>query len=142
MRQLVKQNVLQSLGTENFRPSIAAMCVAAIACAELPTQQWPDVITVLMSNVTNPASTEPLKESSLETLGYVCQDIDPKVRRNLNIKFFRIVKIVKFDCTGARDAGQQCPDGHRAWHAQGGDVGPCPTRRYECPAQLVGVYEE
>ncbi|MFH4979402.1 hypothetical protein AB6A40_006111 [Gnathostoma spinigerum] len=76
VRLLVKQNVIQTLGTEPFRPSIASQCVAAIACAEIPAGQWPDVINRLMQNVISPASTEMLKESSLEALGYICQDIN------------------------------------------------------------------
>ncbi|EFP13159.1 hypothetical protein CRE_21650 [Caenorhabditis remanei] len=36
VREQVKQNVTGTLGTEPSRPSIAAQCVAAIACAELP----------------------------------------------------------------------------------------------------------
>ena len=36
------------------------------------------MISLLKSNVTEPQSGEMLKESSLETLGYICQDIDPR----------------------------------------------------------------
>uniref|UniRef100_A0A915AY70 Importin N-terminal domain-containing protein n=1 Tax=Parascaris univalens TaxID=6257 RepID=A0A915AY70_PARUN len=75
VRHFVKQNVLHTLGTEAFRPSIAAQCVAAIACAEIPSQQWPEVITWLQHNITS-TSTEMLKESCLEALGYICQDIN------------------------------------------------------------------
>ncbi|XP_033729110.1 importin subunit beta-1-like isoform X1 [Pecten maximus] len=78
-RSLIKQNVLASLGTESIRPSSAAQCVAYIACAELPTGLWPDLITVLTSNVTSPGSTEIMKESALEAIGYICQDIDPDI---------------------------------------------------------------
>ncbi|KAK6730541.1 hypothetical protein RB195_007167 [Necator americanus] len=79
IRTQVKVLVVQTLGTEPFRPSIAAQCVAAIACAELPSGHWPDVIDALRTSVTNPASSASLKESSLETLGYICQDIDASV---------------------------------------------------------------
>ncbi|CAB3408559.1 unnamed protein product [Caenorhabditis bovis] len=82
VREKVKENVAGTLGTEPSRPSIAAQCVAAIACAELPSNLWPKVINLLMDNVTNAASSEMLMESSLETLGYICQDIDPKVLEN------------------------------------------------------------
>lgn len=37
------------------------------------------MINLLKSNVTESQSGEMLKESSLETLGYICQDIDPRV---------------------------------------------------------------
>ena len=58
-----------------MRPSSAAQCVAYVACAELPANLWPDLINHLTENVTNPSSTEMMKESSLETIGYICQDI-------------------------------------------------------------------
>ncbi|CAI2311773.1 unnamed protein product [Caenorhabditis sp. 36 PRJEB53466] len=79
VRESVKTNVTGTLGTETSRPSISAQCVAAIACAEVPQNLWPDVINLLKNNVTEPQSGEMLKESSLETLGYICQDIDPRV---------------------------------------------------------------
>jgi len=78
-RQYIKQNVMETLGTETTRPSSAAQCVAYIACAELPHFQWPDLIKTLTENVTNPASTEMLKEATLEALGYICQDIEPEI---------------------------------------------------------------
>ncbi|PAV74661.1 hypothetical protein WR25_19860 [Diploscapter pachys] len=75
----IKQHVMGTLGTEPYHPSIAAQCVKAIACAELPTGLWPDVISLLMGNVTSPQSGEMLKQSSLEALGYICQEIDANV---------------------------------------------------------------
>ena len=67
--------VLETLGTETTRPSSAAQCVAYIACAELPQNLWPDLVQLLTQNVTAQASTEMMKESSLEAIGYICQDI-------------------------------------------------------------------
>ncbi|KAK7111932.1 hypothetical protein V1264_011476 [Littorina saxatilis] len=79
IRTHVKQNVLESLGTETLRPSSAAQCVACIACAELPHGLWPELIQCLLRNVTNPSSTEMMKESTLEAIGYICQDIEPEI---------------------------------------------------------------
>lgn len=79
VRNFIKANVLASLGTETVRPSSAAQCVANIACTELPQGVWPDVIPTLCQNVTNPGSTEMMKESCLEAIGYICQDIDPEI---------------------------------------------------------------
>jgi importin subunit beta-1 len=76
IRTVTKENVLRTLGTETVRPSIAAQCINAIAGIELPFQQWVEVIDILMSNVTNEASPETLKDSSLEALGYICQDVN------------------------------------------------------------------
>ncbi|XP_029821723.1 importin subunit beta-1 [Manacus vitellinus] len=40
--------------------------------------QWPELIPQLVANVTNQHSTEHMKESTLEAIGYICQDIDPE----------------------------------------------------------------
>lgn len=79
IRNYIKQNVLLALGTETIRPSSAAQCVAYVACTELPHGLWPDLVAALTTNVTNPESTEMMKESTLETIGYICMDIDPEI---------------------------------------------------------------
>ena len=76
VRLATKQNVLGALGTESFRPSAAAQCVQMIAVVELPRGLWPGLVTTLVQNVTNPASTEMMKESTLQAIGYICQDVD------------------------------------------------------------------
>jgi len=78
IRQYTKQNILASLGTENFRPSAAAQCVQLIAMVELPRSLWPNLLSTLVQNVTNPASTEIMKESTLQAIGYICQDVEPR----------------------------------------------------------------
>lgn len=77
VKSAVKSKVLETLGSESARPAIAPQCIAAVACAEIPVQQWDDLINTLVQNVTNANATEPLKEQTLETIGYICQDIDP-----------------------------------------------------------------
>ncbi|GAB1607726.1 importin subunit beta-1 isoform X1 [Argonauta hians] len=79
IRVYIKKNVLESLGTETIRPSSAAQCVAYIACAELPQGFWPDLIPLLTQNITNPNSTVLMKEATLESIGYICQDIEPDI---------------------------------------------------------------
>lgn len=79
IRNYVKQNVVTALGTENCRPSSSPQCVAYIGVAELPHGLWPDLIPLLTQNVTNPNSTEMMKESTLEAIGYICQEIEPEV---------------------------------------------------------------
>ncbi|XP_013779228.1 importin subunit beta-1-like isoform X1 [Limulus polyphemus] len=75
----IKKNVLTSLGTETLRPSSAAQCVAYIAVAELPHGCWPELIHLLTQHITDPSSSEMMKEATLEAIGYICQDIDPDV---------------------------------------------------------------
>lgn len=75
-RNYIKNNVLATLGTEATRPSSSAQCVAYIAVAELPAGLWGDLITTLVANVCGPTSTEMMKEATLETIGYICQEIE------------------------------------------------------------------
>ncbi|XP_013772921.1 importin subunit beta-1-like isoform X2 [Limulus polyphemus] len=79
IKTYIKKNVLASLGTETIRPSSAAQCVAYVAVAELPHGHWPELIQILTQNITDPSSSEMMKESTLETIGYICQDIEPDV---------------------------------------------------------------
>ncbi|KAG7188845.1 hypothetical protein KM043_008451 [Ampulex compressa] len=78
-REFIKKNILGALGTENNRPSSAAQCVAYVAVAEIPVGQWSDLIPLLLNNVANPNSTEIMKEATLETIGYICQEIESEV---------------------------------------------------------------
>lgn len=78
IRSYIKKNVIGALGTETSRPSSAAQCVAYIAVAELPKGQWPDLISTLVNNVVN-ATSEMQKEATLETIGYICSEIDSDV---------------------------------------------------------------
>ncbi|XP_014251654.1 importin subunit beta-1 isoform X2 [Cimex lectularius] len=75
-RHYIKKNIIGALGTESTRPSSAAQCVACVAIAEIPHQQWPDLISVLSANVININSTEMTKEATLETIGYICEGIE------------------------------------------------------------------
>ncbi|ERL93500.1 hypothetical protein D910_10789 [Dendroctonus ponderosae] len=78
IRDYIKKNVIGALGSESNRPSSSAQCVAYIAVTELPQRQWPDLIATLVSNVIN-ATSEEQKEASLETIGYICSEIDSDV---------------------------------------------------------------
>ncbi len=78
VRDYVKANILGALGSEGYRPSAAAQCIQHVAVVELPRNLWPNLLQVLVSNVTNPSSTEMCKEATLEAIGYICQDIDQR----------------------------------------------------------------
>ncbi|CAF1054146.1 unnamed protein product [Rotaria magnacalcarata] len=79
VRNHVKNNCFNALGTETTKPSQAAQCVGYIACAELPRGQWRDLIERLVTNVTTVGRPDNIREASLEALGYICQDIDSNV---------------------------------------------------------------
>ncbi|VDD79992.1 unnamed protein product [Mesocestoides corti] len=78
----IKQKCFEALGTETTVHSSAAQCIAHIACAEVPAMRWPDLMSKLVANVTNPTSTESVKHATLEAIGYICQDIDPFILSN------------------------------------------------------------
>ncbi|KAJ2583143.1 karyopherin Kap95, partial [Coemansia sp. RSA 1836] len=78
VRGQIKQGALITLGSENRQATmVAAQSIAAIIAIELPQGQWQDAIAVLLQNIsTNNAN---LKISSLQTIGYVCETIDPEI---------------------------------------------------------------
>ena len=75
MRAYIKSNIVSALGSEGYRPSAAAQCIQCVAVVELPRNLWPDLMQVLVNNVTSPTSSEMIKEATLEAIGYICQDI-------------------------------------------------------------------
>lgn len=60
---------MQALGTETSRPSSAAQCVASVAVAELPVNQWSQCIPTLVNKVVADGTTERSRESALEAIG-------------------------------------------------------------------------
>ncbi|KNC87878.1 hypothetical protein SARC_00012 [Sphaeroforma arctica JP610] len=80
VRAHIKNIILLSLKTPNTRVGAqAAQAVSAIAQAELPQSQWPELIPSLLQNCTDPQSPTPTKQNTLETVGFICEEIDPMV---------------------------------------------------------------
>ena len=52
MRAYIKSNIVAALGSEGYRPSAAAQCIQCVAVVELPRNLWPDLMQVLVNNVT------------------------------------------------------------------------------------------
>lgn len=78
-RNGLKSQLLHSLGSKNARAgTAAAQAVAAIATTELPHGLWRDLIESLMRNIA-PERDEESKRCSLETIGFICEEIDPTV---------------------------------------------------------------
>jgi len=74
-RGSIKQTVLGCLAsTAQQARHTAAQVVAAVGVIELPQSQWPDLIQGLVNNVTT-SGNDHLKQSSLEALGYICEEI-------------------------------------------------------------------
>lgn len=64
---------LRSLTLEAWHTS--AQVIAKIAGIEVPRKEWPDLIGSLLNNMTQADSSASLKQATLETLGYVCEEI-------------------------------------------------------------------
>ncbi|MCD7461772.1 Importin subunit beta-1 [Datura stramonium] len=56
--------------------STASQVIAKVAGIELPQKQWPELIGSLLSNQQLPAH---VKQATLETLGYLCEEVSPDV---------------------------------------------------------------
>ncbi|KAJ2236247.1 karyopherin Kap95 [Coemansia sp. RSA 485] len=78
VRGQIKQGALITLSSENRQATTAAaQTIAAITAIELPQNQWPDVIGTLLQNVSSPSAS--LKIASLQTIGFICESIDPEI---------------------------------------------------------------
>eukprot|EP00250_Pteridium_aquilinum_P016455 c23110_g1_i1 orf=172-2769(+) len=71
----IKVCLLRSLASPASDAShTAAQVIAKAAAIDLPLGAWPDLIAVLLANMGADQSTL-LKQASLETLGYVCEEV-------------------------------------------------------------------
>lgn len=72
----IRSDTLSTLASADKDVRAAAgQAVAAIATLDIPKNDWPDILTVLVTNAgnTNPA----YKQASIITLGYLCEELDP-----------------------------------------------------------------
>ena len=53
----------------------AALVIAKIAAIELPSSQWPDLIQTLLGNMRVQPPKTGLRQATLETLGYICEEM-------------------------------------------------------------------
>ena len=81
-KSTVKQLALQSLGSKNrVAGQAAAQFVATIAAIDIPQQQWPELMPVLVENVGQ--GDDHLKQASLQTIGFICESEDFDLRSSL-----------------------------------------------------------
>lgn len=78
----MKDITLQTLSSENAQAGqAAAQVIASIAAIELPREQWSDLMPTLVRNVGEGA--DHLKQSSLTTIGFICESEDQDLRDSL-----------------------------------------------------------
>jgi len=71
----IKKGLLETLSSQvREANSTAAMVIAKLASIELPMNRWAPLIETLLHNVTSKDSPPPLVESTLDALGYMCEE--------------------------------------------------------------------
>ncbi|EAU87645.1 karyopherin Kap95 [Coprinopsis cinerea okayama7 len=79
IKSKIKQDALLTLASPNAKAgSFASQVVAAIAATELPDNQWPDLIEVLLGFINNQENTN-LRIATLQTIGFICEAIKPEI---------------------------------------------------------------
>lgn len=72
----IKGLLLKTLGSSvQEARHTAAQVIAKIASIEIPRKEWPDLIGSLLVYMTQQDKPASLKQATLETLGYVCEEI-------------------------------------------------------------------
>ncbi|KII83643.1 hypothetical protein PLICRDRAFT_180247 [Plicaturopsis crispa FD-325 SS-3] len=78
-RGKVKQDALMTLGSTSQKAgAVGAQVVAAIAAVELPSDQWPELIGLLLEFVNNQNNTN-MKMAALQAIGFICETIKPEI---------------------------------------------------------------
>ncbi|KAK1758488.1 hypothetical protein QBC47DRAFT_142888 [Echria macrotheca] len=78
----VKQLALETLSSNNTQAGQAtAQVIASIAVIELPRNEWPDLMAVLVKNVSDGSPHQ--KQASLTAIGFICESQDPDLRASL-----------------------------------------------------------
>jgi len=76
LRNQLKLAALTTLGSSSREArQSAAQVVSCIATIELPVSQWPDLIGILVNNVTK-GQDHGLRQATLEALGYLCEELE------------------------------------------------------------------
>ena len=82
IKEQVKNFALQTLGSTDSRAGqSAAQFIASIAAIELPRDLWPQLMPTLVENVGS--GSDQTKQSSLTTIGFVCETEDQDLRDSL-----------------------------------------------------------
>ncbi|XP_068668563.1 importin subunit beta-1-like isoform X1 [Aristolochia californica] len=75
----IKESLLRTLGSSVHEARhTSSQVIAKLAAIEIPRKEWPELVGILLSNMTCQDSPVSLKQSTLETLGYVCEEILPQ----------------------------------------------------------------
>ncbi|ONK62596.1 uncharacterized protein A4U43_C07F5750 [Asparagus officinalis] len=75
----IKESLLLTLGSSIPEARhTSSQVVAKVASIEIPRREWQNLIERLLTNMNQQGAPESLKQASLETLGYVCEEVSYK----------------------------------------------------------------
>ncbi|GCB26024.1 importin subunit beta-1 [Aspergillus awamori] len=78
----VKELGLKTLNSKDGRAGqSAAQFIVSIAAIELPRNEWPELMNILVQNVAS--GSDQLKQASLVTIGFICESQDAELRESL-----------------------------------------------------------
>ncbi|KAE8661030.1 Importin subunit beta-1 [Hibiscus syriacus] len=76
IKSQINDSLLKTLGSSVPEARhTSSQVIAKIASIEIPRKQWPELIGSLLNNMTQQDKPASLKQATLETLGYVCEEI-------------------------------------------------------------------
>ncbi|KAH8434214.1 karyopherin beta [Aspergillus melleus] len=82
IKRQVKELALKTLESKDGRAGqSAAQFIVSIAAIELPQNQWPELMNILVQNVAS--GSDQLKQASLVTIGFICESQDIELRESL-----------------------------------------------------------
>jgi len=96
----IKAGLMKSLGSPVIEARhAAAQVIAKVAHVELPRNLWPELIAGLLANMQQ--NDDNLKQATLQSLGYVAEEIDPEVLK------FQANEILTAVCKGIKDPNNE-----------------------------------
>lgn len=76
LRQQIKQALLGTLAAQDSNARhTTALVIAKVAAIEVPHNAWPELIAALLGNMSSTPVNNGLRTGTLETLGYVCEEL-------------------------------------------------------------------
>ena len=94
----IQNGLLEILGCEQWRPSTAALCIQTLAATDLQTNEWPDLLPVLVGNVISQTKNDSIVCASIETIGYICTAVQhPCIEENINQILTAIMFCIKLE---------------------------------------------
>jgi importin subunit beta-1 len=75
----IKELLLVTLGSSvHDARHTSSQVIAKVASIEIARREWQDLVAKLLGNMTSAGAPAPLKQATLEALGYVCEEISPQ----------------------------------------------------------------